>query len=122
MNETAIRHALSLANTAYVTDATKIAPHILERIVDGAVPTPEQIDLLYGYFKGEFFLSGTDFNWKRNAPLARDPLPLPQAGPAVPGGKRYDPFAPPPSLNAGPEPTGTGAVGDGVTGTGLRVK
>ena len=35
MNEAAIRRALSLANTTYVSDATKIPPHVLQRIVDG---------------------------------------------------------------------------------------
>ena len=121
MNEQAIRHALSLANTSFVSDATKIPPHVLERIVDGAVPTPEEIDLIYGYFRGEFFLSSTGNGWQRSTRKV-ETLPLPLACETV-AGPKY-PFPHEPILKAGPKPTGTGAAAsaEGFTGTGVRVK
>ena len=100
-------------------------PHILERIIDGAVPTPEEIDLIHGYFKGEFFLTSTCSGWERKTPVAHDPLPLPQGAEHLPGPEiTYPLFAAPPNLKPGPKPTGNGAPpnSEAYTGSGLRVR
>lgn len=124
MNQEQIRHALSLHNTAHISEATRIAPHTLQRIIDGShLPDPEQIDALAGFFNGEYFLCGNDFNWKRNrkSEAALGTLPLGcDLDPAILPQEEWSPY--PPTLVPGEAPTGTGANTDGMTGTGVRVR
>ena len=76
-----------------------------------------------GFFSGEYSLSGTSFQWKRNRKPDTTLGTLPLACEHVPGPDiTYTVFDPPPTLKPGPRPTGTGALEDGITGTGVRVK
>lgn len=123
MNDSAIRHALSRDNLVRIAEATKIAPHILQRIIDGDyLPSPEEIDALAGYFRGEYSMTGMDSSWTRRPNPNTTTGPLPLASYVQPADKvKYDPFGAPPMLKKGPKPTGNGALEDGFTGTGQKV-
>lgn len=69
-----------------IVEATKISPVIIERFKAGGAITDEQLDMIAGFLRGEYSLSGIDNNWRRIRPAAPEVKSLPLACTDLPVG------------------------------------
>lgn len=84
--------------TATLIEATRISPPIIERFQQGGSVTDEQLDMIAGFVRGEYALSGISSKWVR-APFHKpESAPLPMACPDLPVTRTY----PHPLGNAAP--------------------
>ncbi len=93
-----IRANLSTFNLQQVAEATRIAPTLLDDFVQfGHDISPDALDRVTGFMRGEYSLSGVSNTWVRRQRGKVEPQPLPIACTNLPVGREH------------PNPCGTSA-------------